>query len=117
MNGAEFLNSDAYENFKALKEQFEREMGKNEVAMFYILAHIGTLKRFAPFVHGGIVEIDKILKMTNEWGSGLSAMGRLAAHIFNPHVEGREITPYELFVSLDDTNKVIAFNALKLAYK
>lgn len=112
----DFFTTEAYENFVQLADRFERTPGKNETAAFYILAHIGTLKRFAPFVHGGIIEFDKIVAMTNEWGSGLSAMGRLAAHIFNPHMEGRDITPYEIFVSLDDVNRDVAFCALKIAY-
>ncbi|NMA65872.1 MAG: hypothetical protein GX957_06465, partial [Clostridiaceae bacterium] len=100
-----------------LTEQFERAIGRNEAAAFYILAHIGTFKRFVPFVCAGIVEFDKILEMTNEWGSGLSAMGRLAAHIFNPHAEGRDITPFQIFLSLDEYNREIAFKALEIAYK
>lgn len=112
----DFITQEAYENYIDLTEQFERTMDRNEAAAFYILAHIGTFKRFAPFVCARVIKFDKILEMTNEWGSGLSAMGRLAAHIFNPHMEGRDITPYEIFVSLDDVNRDVAFCALKIAY-
>lgn len=120
----EFLTPTARENYRALVAHRlglqalvpGKRPDRDIAAALYVLAHIGKPERFLPHIDTCRVSFDRIMAWTATQGSGLTAMGRLAAHLYNPLVEGRDITPWETFRSLDSTNTQIAFNALRIAY-
>lgn len=120
-----FVNTDASDNYAALTAQYlgvsgdqinEYHIEKGVAAAIYVLGSICNCARVRPFVKKNSIDFDKILKLTSAWGTGLSVMARLAAHLFNPYAAGRDVTPHEIFRPLDENNTRITLEALRIAY-